>query len=132
VLFGGRNHRRDFGDTRSQRLVDAALVQRQRHAVRARQRRDSGDDIADVDKLRKRAGGQERADLEMPHARAVFVADPALFGRGRGKRFHQLQAVAQAHFAQADAAIGINVLNAGHASLPAGLAVGETYIIHPP
>jgi hypothetical protein len=53
----------------------------------------------DVGELRKRAGGQERADFEVPHARAVFVANPALLGRRRGERFHQLQAVAQAHFA---------------------------------
>src|ERR1700760_153869 len=38
VLFGRRNHRRDFGHARGQRLVDAALVQRQRDAMRTWQR----------------------------------------------------------------------------------------------
>src|SRR5512140_509388 len=93
----------------------------------ARQRRDGGNDVADIGELRKGFGGQERADLEMPHAGAVFLADPALLGRCRGKRLHQLQAVAQAHLAQADAIVGINVLNTGHASLAAVLAVGESF-----
>src|SRR5229473_3102126 len=61
----------------------------------------------------------------MPHARGIFLADPALFRRRRRKLLHQLQAVAQAHLAQGYAITGINVLNAGHASLAAGLPVEE-------
>ena len=122
VFFGGRNHRGDLGDARRQRLVDAALVERQRDAMRARQRRDGPDHVAHIGELREGFRRQERADLEMPHARAVFVADPALLRCGRGKRLHQLQAVAQADLAQAHAVVGIDVLNAGHASLTAALA----------
>ena len=117
VLLGGRHHGRDFGNARGQRLVDAALVQGQRDAVSAGKRSDSLDDVADVDELRKGFGGQERTDLEMPHARGILLADPALLG-GRGrKRLHQLQAVAQAHFAQDDLVIGIDVLKTGHDGL---------------
>ena len=109
VLFGRRDHRGDFGDPRGQRFVDAALVERQRDAMRARQRRHRLDDLAHVGELRKGFGGQERADLEMPHARGIFVAEPALLRRRRRKGLHQLQAIAQAYFAQDHAVIGIDV-----------------------
>src|SRR5207302_6496571 len=69
--------------------------------------------------------GQERADLEMPHAGAVFVADPALLRRRRRKRFYKLQTVSQTDLAQGYAIVGINVLNAGHASLTAVSPVAE-------
>src|ERR1700686_5278768 len=91
--------------------------------MRARKRGHGLDDLAHVGELRKRRRRQERADLEMPDARAIFVAHPALLGRGRRKFLHQLQAVAQAYLAQADAMVGIDVLNAGHASLAAVLPV---------
>src|SRR6202790_4332913 len=61
----------------------------------------------------------------MPHARAVFVADPALLRRRRRKRFYKLQTVSQTDLAQGYAIVGINVLNAGHASLTAVLPGGE-------
>src|SRR5882672_8686060 len=61
----------------------------------------------------------------MPHAGAVFVADPALLRRRRRKRLHQLQAIPQANLTQTHSAVGINLLNAGHASLTAVLLVGE-------
>src|SRR6267142_4479947 len=93
--------------------------------MRARKRCHGADDITHVGELWKRRRGQERADLEMPHAGAVFFADPALLRRGRRKRLHQLQAVPQAHLTQTHSVIGINVLNAGHASLTAVLPVGE-------
>ena len=91
-------------------------------------RRDGADDLAHIGELREGFRGQERADLEMPHAGAVFVADPALLRRRRWKCLHQLQAVAQADFAQTHLVVGINVLNAGHASLTAGLAVGRKFL----
>ena len=97
--------------------------------MRARQRRDGLDDLAHIGELRKGLRGQERADLEMPHAGAVFVAHPALLCRRGGKFLHQLQAVAQADLAQAHAVAGINVLNAGHASLTAVLPVGEIVFV---
>ena len=115
VLFGRRNDRRDLGDARGQRLVDAALVQHQRDAMRARQRRNGRDDLAHVDELRKGFCRQERADFEAAHAGGIFVADPALLCVRRGKCFDELQAVAQADLAQGDAAIGIDFLNVGHA-----------------
>src|SRR5258705_12458916 len=93
--------------------------------MRARQRCDGADDIAHVGELRKRRRRQERADLEMPHAGAVFVADPALLRRRRRKRLHQLQAIPQANLTQTHSAVGINLLNAGHASLTAVFPVGE-------
>src|SRR5213079_2638055 len=111
---------------RGQRFVDAAFVERQCNTVRARKRRHRSHDIADIGKLRKRGRRQERADLEMPYARAVFLAHPPLLRLGRWKRLHQLQAVTQAYFAQAHAIVGINVLNSGHASLTAVLAVDES------
>src|SRR5665213_4439790 len=61
----------------------------------------------------------------MPHAGAIFFAHPALLRRRRRKRLDELQAVAQAHFAQADAVVGIDVSNLGHASLAAVLPVAE-------
>src|SRR6202030_1248849 len=72
-------------------------------------------DVADIDKLRKGLGGEERADLEAAHAGSIFVADPALLGLRRRKGLHKLQAVAQAHLTQDHAAIGIDFLNVGHA-----------------
>src|SRR5712675_2734737 len=93
--------------------------------MRARKRCDGAHDNAHVGELRKRRRGQERADLEMPHAGAVFVADPALLRRRRRKRLDQLQAIPQANLTQTHSAVGINVLNAGHASLTAALPVGE-------
>jgi hypothetical protein len=74
VLFGCRNHRSDLGNPRRQRFVDAALVERQRNAVRAWKRGHSPDNIAHIGKLRKGARRQKRSDLEMPHTRAVFFA----------------------------------------------------------
>ena len=53
----------------------------------------------------------------MPHARGIFVADPALLGFRRRKCLHQLQAVAQADLAQNDFAVGIEFLDAGHGNL---------------
>src|SRR5882724_9497886 len=93
--------------------------------MRPRKRCDGAHDNAHVGELRKRRRGQERADLEMPHARPVFVADPALLRRGRRKRFYKLQTVSQTNLAQRHAIVGINVLKAGHASLTAVLPVGE-------
>src|SRR5258708_10218574 len=61
----------------------------------------------------------------MPHARTIFVADPALLRRGRRKRFHKLQTVSQTDLAQGDAIVGIDILKAGHASLTAVLPGGE-------
>src|SRR5205814_4546171 len=69
-----------------QRFVDAALVERQRDAVRARQRGDRLDDIAHVGELREGLRRQERAVLEMPHASAVLVTQPALLRRRRRDR----------------------------------------------
>ena len=80
MLFGCRHHRGDFGDTGLERLVDAALIQRQRDAMRTRQRGHRRHDVADIDELRKGFGRQERTDLEMPHAGGIFVADPLLLG----------------------------------------------------
>src|SRR6202158_421588 len=125
VLLGGRDHRSNFSTARGQRLIDAAFVQRQRNAVRARQCRDRSHDLAHVGELRKPRRRQERADLEMPHARAVFVTDPALLRHGRRKRLYQLQAVSQTDLAQGNAIAGINILDAGHASLTAVLPVEE-------
>ena len=127
VLFGRRDHRRDFGDAGGQRLVDAALVQRQRDAVGAGQRGDGRDDVAHIGELRKGLCGQERADLEMPHARGIFVADPALLGGGRRKFLHQLQAVAQAHFAQDDLVVGIDVPGDGSWQPHAALSVEDGF-----
>src|ERR1700709_1529637 len=93
--------------------------------MRARKFRYGADDLAHIGELRKGAHRQERADLEMPHACMVFLAQPALFCRGRWKGFHHLQAVAQAYLAQGNPIIGIDVLNAGHASLAAVLPVAE-------
>src|ERR1700726_3606643 len=62
----------------------------------------------------------------MPHAGGVFVAHPALLRRGRGKRLYQLQAIAQAYLTQADAIVGIDVFDLGHASLAAVLPVAES------
>src|SRR5712664_211702 len=93
--------------------------------MRARKRCHGADDIAHVGELWKRRRGQERADLEMPHAGAVFVAGPALLRHGRRKRLHQLQAIPQADLTQTHSAVGISILNAGHASLIAVLLVGE-------
>src|ERR1700687_6211975 len=62
----------------------------------------------------------------MPDARGIFLADPALFRSRRRKSLYQLQAVAQAHLTQGYAITGINVLNAGHASLAAVLPVEES------
>src|SRR5712691_3384790 len=93
--------------------------------MRVRKRCDGAHDIAHVGELRKRRRRQERADLEMPHAGAAFVADPALLCRRRRKRLYQLQAIPQANLTQTHSAAGINVLNAGHASLTAALPVGE-------
>src|SRR6185437_1236250 len=126
VLFGRRDHRGDFSDAGGQCLVGAALVQHQRHAVSPRERRNRMNDLAHIDELREGLGRQERADLEMPHARGIFVPDPALLGRGRGKALDELQAVAQADLTQAHAAFGIDVLDAGHARLPAVFAVAGT------
>src|ERR1700704_2091439 len=86
------------------------------------------DDLAHIDKLRKRLRRQKRADLEMPNARAILVADPALLRRRGGKSLHQLQAISQAYLAQAHAIVGINVLNLGHASLAAVLPVEENVL----
>src|SRR5882724_4998215 len=93
--------------------------------MRPRKRCDGAHDNAHVGELRKRRRGQERADLEMPHARPVFVADPALLRRRRRKRFYKLQTVSQSDLAQGYAIVGINILKAGHASLTAVLPVGE-------
>src|SRR4029077_6531786 len=49
--------------------------------------------------------------------------DPVLLRGRRGKFFHELQAVAQAHLAQGDAAFRVNILNSCHARLPAAFAV---------
>src|ERR1700751_4161609 len=59
----------------------------------------------------------------MPHASGIFLVHPALLGLSRGKRLHQLQPVAQAHLAERDAIIRIDLLNAGHARLPRVLVV---------
>src|SRR5271168_4436921 len=64
----------------------------------------------------------------MPHARTVFITHPALLGGRRGKLLHQLQAIAQTDLAQDHAITGINILNLGHASLPASLPFGETSV----
>src|SRR6185437_11790049 len=93
------------------------------HAVSARQRRDRMNDLAHIDELREGLGRQERADLEMPHACGIFLPDPALLGCSRGKALDELQAVAQADLTQAHAVFGIDVLDAGHARLPALLVV---------
>src|SRR5260370_4157072 len=61
----------------------------------------------------------------MRAAGAIRVAGPALLRRRRRKRFYKLQAVSQADLAQGDATVGVNILKAGHASLPAVLPVGE-------
>src|SRR6478609_10992208 len=87
--------------------------------MRARKLRYRLDDLAHIDELRKGFCRQERADLKMPNARAIFVADPALLRRGGGKSLHQLQAISQAYLTQAHALVGIDVLNLGHASLAA-------------
>src|SRR5260221_5655714 len=93
--------------------------------MRTRKRRDRADDITDVGKLRKSRRGQERAHFEMTHSRAVFVPNPALLCRGRRKRFYKLQAISQTDLAQSYAIGGIDILNAGHASLTAVLPGGE-------
>src|SRR5437764_2007261 len=59
----------------------------------------------------------------MPDACGIFVADPALFCRRRGKFLHQLQAIAQPDFAQDHFVVGIDVLNAGHVRPHAALSV---------
>src|ERR1700757_3090867 len=97
--------------------------------MRARQACDRLDDVAHIGELRKGFCGQERADLEMPDARGIFLADPTLFCLRRGKRPHKLQSVAEAHFAERDTAIRIDLLNAGHARLPAVLVVGVSFSI---
>src|SRR6202790_5655238 len=83
------------------------------------------DDVAHVGELRKSFRREKRADLEIPHACGVFLAEPALLRRGRRKRLRQLQAIAQADLAQTHSVGRIDVLNAGHASLTAVLPVGE-------
>src|SRR5258707_2563426 len=93
--------------------------------MRARKLRHRLDDLAHIDKLRKRLRRQKRADLERATARAILVADPALLRRRGRKSLLQLQAISQAYLAQAHAMVGINVLNLGHASLAAVLPVGE-------
>src|SRR3981081_3877394 len=93
--------------------------------MRPRQRCHGLDDVAHVGELREGFRREKGADLEMPHARGVFVPEPALLRRGRRKSLHQLQAIAQADLAQTHFAGRIDVLNAGHASLTAVLLVGE-------
>src|SRR5450432_2905347 len=88
--------------------------------MRSRQASHGFDHVAYIGELRKCARGQERANLEMPHAGSIFVANPALLCKRGGKGFHHLQAVPQANLAQAHSVAGINLLNAGHASLTAG------------
>src|SRR5262249_7591312 len=73
--------------------------------------------------LRKGFCRQERADLEMPYARGVFLADPLLLGGSRRKLLHQLQTVAQTYFAQDDTVAGIDVLIAGHENLTRRLSI---------
>ena len=126
VLLGRRDHRGNLGDARRQRFIDAAFVEYQCDSVRARKRSDGPDDLAHVGELRERLGGQERANLEMPHAGGIFVADPALLRRRRREGLHQLQAVPQPYFAQDHSIVGIDVGNAGHASLTVALAVAAT------
>src|SRR6185312_10210342 len=115
MLLRRRHHGGDFGDAGCERLVDATLVQRQCNAMRAGQRRDGRNDVADIDELRKGLGRQEGADLEAAHAGGVFVANPALLGPCGRVGFDELKAVAQADLAQGDAAIRIDFLNVGHA-----------------
>jgi hypothetical protein len=92
--------------------------------MRAGQRRHGLDHLAHIGELRKGFRRQERTDLEVPHARGVFIADPSLFGIRRGEGLDELQAVAQADFAQADPGQRIDLSNGTHVRLPAALAVG--------
>src|SRR6516225_10955465 len=89
----------------------------------AGQRCDGSDDVAHVGKLRKGLCRQERADLEVPDAGGIFLAEPALFRRRRGKGLYELEAVAQADFAQAHAAFGIDVLYSAHARFLSALGL---------
>src|SRR5262249_18206914 len=120
VLFGCRNDRSDLCNAGCQRLVDPALVQREGNAVRAGKGGDRRNDVAHVDKLRKGLRRQERADLEMPYARGIFLAHPALLCSCRGKGLDELKAVAQSHLAQGDSTLGIDLSDVGHARFLSG------------
>src|SRR6266581_3380264 len=91
--------------------------------MRAWQRRHRLNHVAHIGELREGFRRQERANLEMPHTRGVFIADPSLFGIRRGDSLDELQAVAQPDFAQGHAAFRVDVSNGTHARLPAALAV---------
>ena len=102
-VTGGQRHEQEVG-AGLDRALRALEVRHQDRDEETRQRFRVGDELGGVRKLRQKVRRHERAHFDLALARGVRVADPFALALGRQDGLDALQAVAQADFADHDAA----------------------------